>query len=130
MWGVRLILGVECGSILPNGSKNAQVEKRQRAEKAAKGRKSGKKQKKQQKELVEVGHHLAHIYACMAEFGLNGDYLGFSFDGTGYGEEKVNGEAREAALGHGTLWGGEVFVGDKRKCLIWVLRSARIGNCR
>ncbi len=71
--------------------------------------------KKQQKVLVEVGHHLAHIYACMAEFGLSGDYLGFSFDGTGYGEEKVNGEARESALGHGTLWGGEVFVGDVRK---------------
>ncbi|MFA6197182.1 MAG: carbamoyltransferase HypF [Sulfurimonas sp.] len=71
--------------------------------------------KKQKTELVEVQHHLAHIYACKAEFGLRGDYLGFSFDGTGYGEEKVNGEAREAALGHGTLWGGEIFVGDERK---------------
>lgn len=71
--------------------------------------------KKQNKELVEVGHHLAHIYACKAEFGLNGDYLGFSFDGTGYGDDKVNGEARECALGCGTLWGGEVFVGDERK---------------
>lgn len=58
--------------------------------------------KKQNKELVEVQHHLAHIYACKAEFGLSGDYLGFSFDGTGYGDE-------------GTLWGGEIFVGDKRK---------------
>ncbi|MFA6190821.1 MAG: carbamoyltransferase HypF [Sulfurimonas sp.] len=58
--------------------------------------------KKQQTELVEVGHHLAHIYACMAEFGLNGDYLGFSFDGTGFGD-------------NGMLWGGEVFVGNKRK---------------
>jgi len=51
---------------------------------------------------VEIGHHLAHIYACKAEFGLKGAYLGFSFDGTGYGED-------------GTLWGGEVFVGDERK---------------
>ncbi|QHG90837.1 carbamoyltransferase HypF [Sulfurimonas sp. CVO] len=58
--------------------------------------------KKQNKKLVEVGHHLAHIYACKAEFGLRGDYLGFSFDGTGYGDD-------------GTLWGGEIFVGDKRK---------------
>lgn len=58
--------------------------------------------KKQTKELIAVGHHLAHIYACKAEFGLTNDYLGFSFDGTGYGEDK-------------TLWGGEVFVGDKRK---------------
>jgi len=51
---------------------------------------------------VEVGHHLAHIYACKAEFALQGDYLGFSFDGMGYGEEN-------------SLWGGEVFVGDERK---------------
>lgn len=58
--------------------------------------------KKQNKKLLEVQHHLAHIYACKAEFGLSGDYLGFSFDGTGYGDE-------------GTLWGGEIFVGDKRK---------------
>jgi len=58
--------------------------------------------KKQDKELIEVQHHLAHIYACKAEFGLKGDYLGFSFDGTGYGDD-------------GKLWGGEVFVGDNRK---------------
>jgi len=58
--------------------------------------------KKQDKELVEVQHHLAHIYACKAEFGLVDDYLGFSFDGTGYGDED-------------TLWGGEVFVGDSRR---------------
>ncbi|MDO8453972.1 MAG: carbamoyltransferase HypF [Sulfurimonas sp.] len=71
--------------------------------------------KRQGKELLEVGHHLAHIYACKAEFGLTNDYLGFSFDGTGYGDDKVNGEAGEGALGCGTLWGGEVFVGDVRK---------------
>lgn len=53
-------------------------------------------------ETVEYGHHLTHIYACMAEYGLNGEYLGFSFDGTGYGD-------------NGTLWGGEVFVGNNRK---------------
>lgn len=49
-----------------------------------------------------VGHHLAHIYACKAEHNLGGEYLGFSFDGTGYGDDA-------------TLWGGEVFVGDERK---------------
>ena len=58
--------------------------------------------KEQGKELVAVQHHLAHIYACKAEFGLSGDYLGFSFDGTGYGDD-------------GSLWGGEVFVGNERK---------------
>lgn len=58
--------------------------------------------KEQGKGLVEVQHHLAHIYACKAEFGLGGDYLGFSFDGTGYGKD-------------GKLWGGEIFVGDERK---------------
>ena len=58
--------------------------------------------KKQNIKRMEIGHHLAHIYACKAEFGLSGDYLGFSFDGTGYGENSE-------------LWGGEVFVGDRRK---------------
>lgn len=58
--------------------------------------------KKQNKKLVEIGHHLAHIYACKAEFGLSGDYVGFSFDGTGYGDDS-------------TLWGGEIFVVDERK---------------
>lgn len=58
--------------------------------------------KLQNKECFELGHHLAHIYACKAEFRLSGDYLGFSFDGTGYGDDK-------------TLWGGEIFIGDERK---------------
>jgi hydrogenase maturation protein HypF len=59
--------------------------------------------KKQNIELVEVQHHLAHIYATKAEFFLeNKEYVGFSFDGTGYGDD-------------GSLWGGEVFVNDERK---------------
>jgi len=66
--------------------------------------------------LVEVQHHLAHIYATKAEYNLDTkEYLGFSFDGTGYGDDKVNGEDREGALGCKTLWGGEVFVNDIRK---------------
>ncbi|MCD6258383.1 MAG: carbamoyltransferase HypF [Helicobacteraceae bacterium] len=60
--------------------------------------------KTQAKERIEVQHHVAHIYACMAEFGLRGQYLGFSFDGTGYGDEAL-----------ATLWGGEIFLGDQRK---------------
>ncbi|MDH4943618.1 carbamoyltransferase HypF [Sulfurimonas sp. C5] len=52
--------------------------------------------------LQTMQHHLAHIYATKAEFALVDDYLGFSFDGTGFGDD-------------GTLWGGEIFVGDERK---------------
>jgi hydrogenase maturation protein HypF len=50
----------------------------------------------------QIQHHLAHIYSVKAEHNLRGDYLGFSFDGTGLGDDE-------------TLWGGEVFIGDKRK---------------
>lgn len=71
--------------------------------------------KKQGVEVVEVQHHLAHIYSVKAEFGLKRECIGFSFDGTGYGDEKINGKAREGALGYDTLWGGEIFAGDKRK---------------
>jgi len=58
--------------------------------------------KQQNIQIFEVQHHLAHIYATKAEFNLSGQYTGFGFDGTGYGDDA-------------TLWGGEVFVGDKRK---------------
>jgi hydrogenase maturation protein HypF len=51
---------------------------------------------------VALSHHLVHIYATKAEFGLSGEYLGFSFDGTGLGDD-------------GALWGGEVFIGDERR---------------
>ncbi|NPA73426.1 MAG: carbamoyltransferase HypF [Epsilonproteobacteria bacterium] len=51
--------------------------------------------------LFQVQHHYAHILSCMAEFDINEKVLGFSFDGTGYGDD-------------GTIWGGEVFECDTK----------------
>ena len=51
---------------------------------------------------VGVQHHHAHLASCMAENHLQGQVIGFSLDGTGYGTD-------------GQIWGGEVLVADYRE---------------
>ncbi len=52
-------------------------------------------------ELLKVQHHFAHIAGCMLDNDLDGEVIGISFDGTGYGAD-------------GKSWGGE-FLTCSRK---------------
>ncbi len=46
---------------------------------------------------IAIQHHHAHIASCMAENGVTDNVIGFSFDGTGLGDD-------------GNIWGGEIFT--------------------
>ena len=48
--------------------------------------------------LFRIQHHHAHMAACMADRGLDGDVIGLIWDGTGLGTD-------------GTIWGAECLVG-------------------
>ena len=56
-----------------------------------------------------VQHHKAHIASVIAENNINDEVLGFSWDGTGYGDD-------------GKIWGSEIFIVDKN------LNFNRIGH--
>ncbi len=48
---------------------------------------------------IGVQHHHAHIVSCMIDNEIDGEVIGVSFDGTGYGTD-------------GRIWGGEFLICD------------------
>jgi len=56
--------------------------------------------------VIGVQHHHAHMAAVMAEHHQEEPCIGIILDGTGYGSD-------------GTVWGGEILIGDVRCCSRW-----------
>lgn len=52
--------------------------------------------------LIQVQHHYAHVLSCTAENKIEGEVLGISWDGTGYGTDE-------------NIWGGEFLKVNKDK---------------
>lgn len=52
--------------------------------------------------LVPVWHHIAHVASFGLEAGVDKDFIGVAFDGTGYGQDH-------------RVWGGEFFIYKGRK---------------
>ncbi|MCL4551268.1 MAG: carbamoyltransferase HypF [Bacteroidetes bacterium] len=48
-------------------------------------------------DVIQIQHHKAHVAACRMENQVEGEALGVSWDGTGFGYDE-------------TIWGGEFFV--------------------
>ncbi len=63
---------------------------------------------------IQVQHHFAHVASCMAENQLEGQLLGVSWDGTGYGPD-------------GSIWGGEfLLVGESSFERVGTLRHFKL----
>ncbi len=60
-------------------------------------------QRQKKKPLVCVQHHHGHLVSVMAENHITQPCIGVILDGSGYGLD-------------GTVWGGEVLIGDARSC--------------
>jgi len=54
--------------------------------------------------VIKAQHHHAHIVSCMAEHGLDGEVIGISMDGTGYGTDHH-------------IWGGEFLICNRNSFL-------------
>ncbi len=53
-------------------------------------------------QTTPIQHHHAHIASCMAEYGLDEQVIGISFDGTGLGDDH-------------NIWGGEFLTCDLKE---------------